>query len=491
MTIVSLNTLNKGMTGDPRDRSGSFRVMKHFNNEQAHKLTPYYDMELDAITESTLDVFQITRIVKAANGKYYGFGQISDVNTKAQVYIKTTATDPTAVWTTASSGSDASFGGARNDLFFLAYHNYLYGGNSTGIWKYGDITGTPSFTYNENTAIFATAQGLVHSKDDIMYVPCTVSGVPYIAKNNSGSWNNTALQLPSTATNVSIFEDGNYLGIAGNLGNGDSFIYLWDRDSSLVTLAETINWGTGTLVHAESLGGVIVGVSVLNSLIPRVLIQYWNGSEVVPFANFQCSLATVGTWKQKFDNALLFLAELTIDGQAHKGLWKLAKTPTGLSFTLDRLPRNDTALNAGSLKGFYRTGDYVFVAYLNPADSKYTIWRTNDQVSYTATSVVETTINQGMPEADRTVNKQLEAVSISFESLPSGAQGVLKYRVDGGAWTTILTEATDGVITAEQVMDASGTEFTFGREYEFHAESTGGAEITELKYKYKVLSTLI
>jgi hypothetical protein len=91
MITVALNTLNKGMTGDPRDRSGAFRVMKHFNNEVAHKLTPYYDMELDAVAgfEATLDVFQITRILKAANGKFYGFGQIAASDAHAQVYIKT------------------------------------------------------------------------------------------------------------------------------------------------------------------------------------------------------------------------------------------------------------------------------------------------------------------------------------------------------------------------------------------------------------------
>jgi hypothetical protein len=244
----------------------------------------------------------------------------------------------------------------------------------------------------------------------------------------------------------------------------------------------------------ESLGGVKVGISVFNdaaTLLPRLVIQYYNGSEVIPLLNFQCSLATVGTWKQKFENSLLFLAELTIDGQAHKGLWKLAKTTSGFVFTLDRLPRNDTALGAASLKGFYKTGDYVFITYLNPADTKYTIWRTNDQASYTATSVFETAINPGMPEQDRSAKKQLQAVSLSFEPLPASAQGVLKYRVDGGAWTTILTETTDGQVTSEQVIDANGDEFTSGREYEFRVESTGGAEITEVKYKYQVLPTPI
>ncbi len=89
-----------------------------------------------------------------------------------------------------------------------------------------------------------------------------------------------------------------------------------------------------------------------------------------------------------------------------------------------------------------------------------------------------------MPESDRTGMKKLEAVSLSTEPLPSGASATLKYRVDGGAWVTILTETTAGNITTEQTVDADGDAFTDGREYEFAAESLNGAEITEVKYKY-------
>jgi hypothetical protein len=486
MTTVTLNRLNLGMTPDSRDRAtGVSRVLKHFDTTQKQKLTPYRDMVLDAVagTETGLDNYQITRILKA-NGNFYGFGQVGAADAHAQVYQKVSPTDPTSIWTTATSGSSIN-GGARNDAMLLHYKttNKLYGGNNIGMWSY-DLA-SPGFTYNENT--IPAGPALVHSKDDCMYV---LSG-NIIARNNAGSWNNSALTLPAGITSGDICETGNYISIAVNRPNENVVEYLWDRDASLTTLADSIDWGTGTLIFIENLGGTRVGVFVDNSLVPKLILKYYTGTEVVPFAEFFCSLATVSNWKQKYNNQLLFLAELTIDGVAHKGLWKLAKTPTGFVFALDRLPRNDTALTLGSLKGFYRSGDYVFITYLNPADDKFTIWRTNNQASYTATSVVETTINPGMPEEHRTQNKQLTAVSISFVPLPAGAQGGLDYRVDGGAWTTILTEATDGAITSEQVMDASGTEFTSGREYEFRATSTGGAEITELKYKYKVLPTLI
>jgi hypothetical protein len=487
METVSLNRLNLGMTPDPRDRAtGVSRVLKHFDTTQKQKLTPYRDMVLDASVETTLDVFQITRVLQA-NGNYFGFGQISATDAHAQVYVKTIATDPTTLWVTAVGGSDASFGGARNDAMFKYYKttNKIYGGNNTGVWSY-DL-GALTFAFNENTSIKA-GPALIHPKDDTMYV---LSG-NVIATNNNGSWNSSALALPSDITSGDICEDGNYLSIAVNRLNGNVVEYLWDRDSSLTTLADSIDWGTGTLLFIENLGGVKVGVFVENSLIPKLILKYNTGTEIVTIAEFQCSLATVGTWKQKYNNSLLFLAELTIDGQAHKGLWKLERTSTGFVFCMDRLPRNDVAVGANSLKGFYRSGDYVFISYLNPVDSKFTIWRTDSNPLFlNTTSIVQTTINPGMPEADRTKMKKLMAVALSTDPLPSGASATLKYRVDNGAWTPILTETTEGNITTEQVIDASGTQFTDGREYEFAVESLGGAEITEVKYKYQTVPTNI
>jgi hypothetical protein len=309
--------------------------------------------------------------------------------------------------------------------------------------------------------------------------------------HNNGSWNNTALALPSDITSGDICEDGNNLSIGVNRLNGNTVEYIWDRDSSLTTLQENVDWGTGTLLFIENLGGVKVAVFVENSLIPKLILKYNTGTEIVTIAEFQCTLATVGTWKQKYNNSLLFLAELTIDGNVLKGLWKLERTSTGFIFSLDRLPRNDTALGAGSLKGFYRTGDYVFISYLEPVNNGFTIWRTNDQASFTATSDFESTINEGMPEADRTRDKKLLAVALSIEPLQSGQSATLQYRVDGGSWTPILTQTTVGTVTTEQVIDAAGTQFTDGREYEFSVQSTGGASITEVKYKYNPTPTLL
>jgi hypothetical protein len=489
MITVALNTLNKGMTGDPRDRSGSFRVMKHFNSESNdRKLTPHRDLETSNSPESALASFQITKII-AANGTLFGYG--NDLSGHPAIYMLSSAGVPTSNWIIVP-GTPWGAGGII-DNFFVYYQNYIYVGYSGGIIKYGDITSIGSAAFANETATYVpSAQGLVHSKDDIMYIPVGSA----IYKKNGASGIALGIQLPTNSAINSICEYNNYLAIACDQPDGSTVVYLWDRDSSLTTLSEKIDWGIGSLKIIESIGGTLLGISTTsstgNSLSPEVQFKYWNGSSVITFKRMPASFITLKPDKQKFNDLFYFLAEITIHGVALKGVWKIHKLPTGeLTVSFDTLPRNDTALDAGSLKSFYRWGDYMYVSYLIPSTGAYTVWRTDDSANYTATSVFETTINQDMPELDRTKNKQLMAVSISFELLPVGAQATLKYRVDGGAWTTILTEATEGAVTSEQVKDATGTEFTSGREYEFHVESLGGAEITEVKYKYEIIPTLI
>jgi hypothetical protein len=111
--------------------------------------------------------------------------------------------------------------------------------------------------------------------------------------------------------------------------------------------------------------------------------------------------------------------------------------------------------------------------------------------AYGATSVYQTVINPNMPEEHRDKKKQVASVVVAFPPLVSGQQVVIKYRVDGGSWTTLLTATTVGRTVAEAVYDVTGKKLTPGTEYEFRVESTGGAPITELQYGYEIFATLI
>lgn len=501
MITVSWNRFDGGMTNEPRDpREAVQRVIKHFDNyTRSYKLTPYRSMKLDAITESTLDVFRIQNLVVTNTG-LFGVGVVSGADGHTQVYTKTTPTDPTAVWTTAP-GTSTSGSSVESNIGAVVYHNYIYGVNSGGIWKYGDITsgGSATFTYNDYTTHIPTANGLVHSKDDVMYWP---SG-NLILKNDSGSWS-VGLTLPTNSTVNSIAEYNNYLAIACDQADGTVVVYLWDRDTSLTTLSEKIDWGVGSIKHIENIGGTLCGVSTtsanLTSLMPRVMFKYYDGTHVITFEEYVCTSITfpANPSKQKFNNLFYFLASIVKDGTTFTGVWKIFKNPQGqMAVSFDKLPRNDTAI--GLLKGFIRWGDYTFISYLITGTNAYTIWRTDDQANYTATSIYESTINPEEPErrrgaaGTRSNQKQLKAIALSTEPITSGQSAVLKYRVDGGAWSSaIVTNSTVGDVTNEAWVDVNtGKSFTNGREYEFRLESTGGAEITEVKYKYEIMNTLL
>lgn len=502
MKTVSFNKFDGGMTNDPRDpRVDVSRVIKHFDNyTREYKLSPHRAMKLDAVDgfESSLGDFKIKKFV-VANGTLYGIGVISQLDGHTQIYTKVSPGDPTSVWTAAVNGTSGF--SVESGIGVVLYHNQLYGTNFNGFWKYGDITSSPTFTYNEYQTHVPTAPGIVHSKDDIMYWPSN----NLILKNDSGSWS-VALTLPANSSNAVICEYGNYLAVACNQPDGTGVVYLWDRDTSLTTLSEKIDWGTGGLKLIESIGGVLCGISTTsgfaNSLDPHVMFKYYSGTQVVTFQEFIChgDLVVIGTDKQKYNNLFYFLAEMQIDGVSFRGLWKIFKKSSGeMTVSFDRLPRNDIPLNSSSLHGFIRWGDYIFISYNNPTDSdNYTIWRTHDQsasFAYTATSVYETTINPIEPERYRTGagtrsnKKQMAGVALGTEPIASGQRAKLFVRADGGSWVNVIDSSVVGTIVKENTFTSTGTKIPNAREYEFRIESTGGAEITEVKYKFEVNET--
>ncbi len=500
MRTISFNKFDGGQTNEPRDpREDVCRVIKHFDNyTRSFKLTPHRSMKLDAVPgfESTLDEFRIQKML-IANGTLYGVGVISSFDLHTQVYRKVTNGDPTSVWTSAFNGSNGF--GVESNIGALVYHNYIYGVNDQGVWKYGDITGAPTFNSLDYSAHVPTAPGIVHSKYDIMYWPSN----NLILQNDlhTGSGWSVALTLPTNCTIKSICENGNFLAIAVDQPDTTSTVYLWDTQTTLNDLSEKIDWGNGSIKVIETIGGVLCGVSVtssgLDSINPHVLFNYYSGSRVVTFERFVCSSVIIRPDKQKYNDLFYFLAEMTIDGTDYKGTWKIFKSSQGnMSVSFDRLPRNDVNLNSASLHGFIRWGDYVFISYNNSTDSdKYTLWRTDDQTNFSATSIYETTINPLQSEryrssaGTRSNKKQILGVALGTEPLTSGQVATLQVRVDGGAWKTVITSNVVGTVVKENTFTSTKTRIPNGREYEFRITSTGGAEITEVKYKDEVNET--
>jgi hypothetical protein len=528
--ILSFNKWDGGMVCDPREprEDVALSAINFDNYTHAYKMAPFRSMVGDVgnnANENYLDPYGITFMTSAgystSTNNLYGLGVVNrGVDSHVKIYMKvvnggsTASYDPTTNWGAARGTSTAAstFDTSEPSVGMVFHRNYFYGANtgSTAIWKYGDISSPGSETFTDidtgTSGYVPTAPGLVHSKDGKLYFPVNSN---QIMVNTLGTWALASITFPPGAIIASICEHGNFLAIATNQPNGSCVIYLWDRDSSLSTFSDKIDWGQGSLNVIGSIAGVLVGVSnnggTSASIEPRLYVKYYSGSQVMTVEEFICNGSPIiSPISQVYNNLFYFMGEASINNTTFRGVWRVYKNSEGrFVVSFDRSPRNDTTINTATLHGFYRWGDYMFISYGNPANSDaYTIWRTDNNSTYTATSVYETTVNPTQPEryrmgaGMRSAKKSLTAVALGTEPLTSGQQAVLKYRVDSnptGSWTTVLTATYNASNQPSTVVHeatfANGVQFQQGREYEFRIESTGGAVITELKYKIEELET--
>ena len=502
---VIINRFDGGIVNDPRDRkSNAARMCTNFDAlTNPRRLTPYHDTESGDTGAATNQIQNFS--VAAGNGgtyRLFGLGVVSGTG-KAKIFYKDLTTGgggdlSDSSWSNTTNDSSSSGATSFNIFTYYKKTGLIYGAKAgTTIWTY-DPTGAAAFGDTAHSLSYTNiAEGLVHSKDDILYIPYDNS----IAKNNNGSWTDAAITIPSQFYITSICEFGNFLAIAAAPlnGVGGSRVYLWDRDSSLTTLSENIDWGEGILKVISEINGVLIGVSLYGNnstrFKDRIVFKYYDGTRNVGaqiIAIFQGGTSTqLLSARQKIDNRLLFMMSIELDGSVDDGVWSLGLNSIG-QFAIYReiTPNNGTALTSGVLKGFVKIGDYLFQSFVN--NSNYAMTKSNDQAVYTATSTFDTTINPNVEEEDYTHKKQLNAVSVSYAPFDTNDQVVLKYRVDADtSWTTIFTETTDNSVATVRTKITNGTSFTAAKEIQFRLESTGGAEITELKYRYEVLEEAI
>lgn len=506
---VIINRFDGGIVNDPRDtRENVCRMVTNFDIlTDAHRLIPYQSTESGDDLASTQKIrnFVVAQLNSTPTYALYGLGD--NGSSIPKIFNKRLTTGEVndlddGDWTVGSNatGSTATL---RYELFvYYKRTGLIYGAYTNKIFAY-DPDGGSTF---DNDVILTDGgssfnftnivQGLVHSKDDILYIPYDNK----IAKNNNRTWTNTALTLPEHLRIRAICEYGNYIAIAcepitgTTPGFGGSIVYLWDRDATLTTLSESIYWGDERLFVLDEINGSLIGISIATGttrFTQRIIFRYLSVSSGKKFAEF--TTTTTGTdliaFSRKTNNRLYFLMEITINGSSRNGVWSVGGVPGDFNIIHERTPNNDGVFTDLELFGFHFIGDYLFMAYADNAVNA--MKKTTDGTTYSATSIYETTINPKMELSDRFKKKQLKAIRVNYEPLSSGEQVVLKYKVDGGSLITIFTETTANVLNTERCQDATSTEFTSGTEYEFRIESTGGAVITGLEYKYDIFETLI
>lgn len=511
MKTITVNKFNEGIKNDPRAvSSAGARVVTNFDVlSNQHKMTPYRDSE-DGDSGASTSQKQNFCVALRTGTTYnlYAVGRQSAAN-KAEVLMKSLSTGSSTdlddnAWATPTNNQSAVATPNFNLFVYYAKRNRIFGAEAgTTIWSFDPSSSAAWGDESHSLTYTSLAQGLVHSKDDVLYIPYSDgSGTPKIAKNDNNSWTDAALTLPADLYITSICEHGNYLaiGCAPRSGVGHSRVFLWDRDSSLATLSDSIDWGEENLYVLEEIDGILVGVSLAGGIgsaavrfNDRVIFRYASVSNAIKFAELIGGSSTnVRLAKQKLNNRLYFMMSITLNGSVREGVWSVGRNDpySPMSIVHERTPNNDTALTAnGGLRNFIFVGDYCFISYLN-ASGAYALSKTNDSESYTATSIFESLINPEMLELDRLLTKKLISVGATYEPLPTGGQVVVRYKVDGGSWVTVFTESTAGATRTEPyTITASGVQFTDGVEYEFRIESTGGAVVTGLKYKYLPEST--
>ena len=493
---TKIDRFDGGMVDDARDsRENVCRLSLGFNtNLVPGKIVPYRESE-DGDVAATTSQKQNFALALRTGTTYslYALGVKSGTGL-AEVLYKNLTTNAANdlddnTWATPSN-NQATTGATKFGLFtYYRQTGLVYGAQLNKLWAFSpsgsawtddiitDDGGSPfSFTNIE--------EGLVHSADDILYIPYDNK----IAKNDNGTWTNEALVLPSNLRITSISERGNYLAIATEdlSGVGNSVVYLWDRDSSLTTISQKIDWGSGKLKVIGELDDTLIGISFvggISSVLDDRVIFRVNGKRFLELSGTSSTI--LKTAKQRIDNRLFFMMSITIDGVKREGVWSIGRSSIDSPFSLvfERPLDNDTAVGNATLRNFIYVNDFLFQSYVDGGTEKMSKTIKSDTFTNLTAKYI-TNFNPQMTEGQKTSKKQLVAVRLMSESLPTAGQLVLKTSVDGAADVTAFTETTNSNLVTE-----NEGPFIEGYEYRFTIESTGGAVPTSLECKYKLVGS--
>lgn len=424
---TKINKWNGGVSNDPRDPSeNTCRIVSNYDIlTNPKKMTPVRSTE-NGNTDGTAINIQNFQVALQSGTTHYlyalGKGPSSNIPhivrkalTQAGVPDLTDGT-----WTDQATGS-----GAPNFNLFIYYRKVgLIYGAQAGTNLYAFDPNAVNVTNSAFTIAYTNiAQGLVHSKDDILYIP--IDNKIY-RKNGSNDFE-LALTLPTHFYITSICEYGNSIaiGIAPLSGqaSGQSRVFLWDRDTSLTTLSETIPWEEGVLQVLDVIDGYLIGISITGNTASRfnqkILFRYLSGSQVEGYRaeklfEIQSTSTSVNAQlpiaKQTQDGRLFFLMSLTIGGSVREGLWSLGRVGDKFVLVHENTPQNATATTSGTMRGFFLVGDFRFIAY--DESGTYSLRKTSETAAYT-TSIWE---KRFATESSATV-KRLLGVSVSVEPI--------------------------------------------------------------------------
>jgi len=497
---TKIDSWGGGIKNDPRDpKENTCQVVTNFDLiTNPRKLTQYRDSESgdSSPTTSQKQNFCIGYWTATPSWRLFSLGVKSGAGT-AEILMKGLTTSSSDLsdsgWSTPANNQSSS--GATNFNLFTYYHQTgkIYGARANRyIWEFtpDGSTAWADSKYDYGSTFTNLTDGIIHSKDDIMYFGIDNE----IIKNNNGTFSKP-LTLPTHLKITSLSEYGNFLAIACSplSGLGNSIVYLWDRDSSLTTLSESIDFGEGELKIIEQVDGILMGISISGNSTTRfgdrVIFRYYaGGAEAVQFQELisdSSGITLLPIAKQKIDNRLYFMLSAYINGAQRDGVWSVGREGGDFAIAHERTPNNDTALSSPILYNFIFVGDYLFQSY--NSGGSFALSKTNNTASYTASGIYE---SKRFDAGDASLKKKLVGATVSTEYLPTAGQVILEYRTDQNtAWTTIFTEGTDNSISHSAInIESTGASLPQDyKEIEFKIEATGGAEITALSFQEEIV----
>ncbi len=486
ITTTKINRWDGGVSGDIREQiPNKFARSQHFDIlTNPKRLTPYRSTITDEVSKTP----GIVRFVEG-NSQFWGMGDgEAGATGKAKVYYKN-GTDPTITdWTVFSSQSTS----AQKDESFGFYKDFLYWFAGSTLLQRLDTNGggTPVTAYQTLTSFSTVAEPVLHPADNIMYM--FTDNIVHTLNNTT--WTEGALTLPDNLKITSATAYGDFLAIGcspKNTGEENSIVYLWDRDSSLSTISQKIDFGKSDLRHIAVLDGLLIGImdrylTASTSIFdPSFQVRVASGSGSILLHDIISDTipTSLNLNSNKFieDNKLYFTASHKKDGILSEGIWVLTKNSLGeFIITLDYIEEDVSGTNP--FQGIYKYRGYWWIAH--SADGS--VNQTDTTANYTFTSIYESLVF-GKPE----MTNDLLSATITTLALPTAGQVVLKYLkdedIDGQDWagtsTTIFTNTTDNSIRHTAVNDSTGTTLPKYKEIQFRIESTGGAEITGLVFR--------
>lgn len=494
MTQIILNKFDRSISEDIRDLNiDEHESSSNFKLSKPNILESIPDTVVDTTTGDAITDLKFTDVILDAtsNKVLVALGKKSSASLNLAFFTSDAIGN---AWTIRAQRSSSivipntliAYGGLAYALDFDSDTNLIEFTNNTTATEKGALSGViPS-------SAGTVAKPFIHPEDGYLYF-----GIEYVL----GIWNGTKLTkfdtlLPVDKVITSLTDYGGYLviGTRPKTNVGNSYSYLWGRDTTLNITQGIIDWGFGSLIAVENIGNILVAVMLVQNtnttINTKLQLKVWAGGEVVTVKEITLD-STVGTavppyvFKSKTKNSLYF----TLSGDTC--IWKVTKNSDG-QFTLNRERYIANGSTPSSINGFSLINDIMWAGYSISGGSTNTFFHnklSSTSTDYTNTCIYKTTVNPNMPIEDRSKKKQLKNVRVSYTGASSGTT-VLKYYTDAGSVVTIHSDTnTAGQHVFETGKESDGKALNTGREFQFEIQSTGNSKVKEIMYEYETIET--